>query len=116
MGGDRNRRSHCERDSDLVLDGKLEARQSGVFHSSYGLVSAGPVGEDSVSQSRDPGLRTSCVGGGHLGGSVECPTSAQVMISWFVSSRPTLGSVLTARSLLGILSLSLSLPLPLKNK
>ena len=31
--------------------------------------------------------------------SVKCPTSAQVMISWFVSSSPTLGSVLTAQSL-----------------
>ena len=41
--------------------------------------------------------------------SVKWPTSAQVTISWFVSSRPTLGSLLTVRSLLGILSLSLSL-------
>ena len=41
--------------------------------------------------------------------------SVQVMISWFMSSSPALGSVLTAWSLLGILSLppSLSLPLPL---
>ena len=31
--------------------------------------------------------------------SVKCLTSAQVMISWFVSSSPMLGSVLTARSL-----------------
>ena len=42
--------------------------------------------------------------------------SAQVMISWFVGSSPALGSVLTVRSLPGILSLSpslsLSLPLP----
>ena len=38
--------------------------------------------------------------------------SAQVMISQFMSSRPVLGSVLTARSPLGILSLPLSLPLP----
>ena len=30
---------------------------------------------------------------------VECPTSAQVMISRFVGSRPTSGSVLTAQSL-----------------
>ena len=30
---------------------------------------------------------------------VEHPTSAQVMISWFVSSRPALSSVLTAQSL-----------------
>ena len=35
--------------------------------------------------------------------------SAQVMISRFVSSRPKLGSALTVQSLLGILSLSLSL-------
>ena len=31
--------------------------------------------------------------------SVEHPTSAQVMISWFVSLGPTSGSVLTAQSL-----------------
>ena len=31
--------------------------------------------------------------------SVKQPTSAQVMISWFVSSSPTSGSVLTAQSL-----------------
>ena len=31
--------------------------------------------------------------------SVKCPTSGQVMISKFVNSSPTLGSVLTARSL-----------------
>ena len=40
----------------------------------------------------------------HIGGaweaqSVECLTLAQVMISWFVSSSPELGSVLTAQSL-----------------
>ena len=31
--------------------------------------------------------------------SVKCPASAQVMISWFVGSSPTSGSVLTAQSL-----------------
>ena len=31
--------------------------------------------------------------------SVKCLTSAQVMISWFVNSSPTLGSVLTAQGL-----------------
>ena len=31
--------------------------------------------------------------------SVKCPTSAQVMISQFMSLSPTLGSVLTAQSL-----------------
>ena len=35
--------------------------------------------------------------------------SAQVMISWFVSSSPESGSVLRVWSLLGVLSLSLSL-------
>ena len=41
-------------------------------------------------------------------------TSASVMISWFVSSSPVSGSVLTAGScsLLQILCLPLSLPLP----
>ena len=29
----------------------------------------------------------------------KCPTSAQVMISWFMSSSPASGSVLTAQSL-----------------
>ena len=31
--------------------------------------------------------------------SVKRPTSAQVRVSWFMSSSPTLGSVLTAQSL-----------------
>ena len=46
---------------------------------------------------------------------VKRPTSAQVTISWFVSSSPTLGSVMTAQSLepaLTSVSPSLSLPLP----
>ena len=38
--------------------------------------------------------------------------SAQVMTSWFVGSSPALGSMLTAQSLLGIVSLPLSLPVP----
>ena len=48
--------------------------------------------------------------------SVECPTSAQVMISWFMSSSPALGSVLTAQSLepaLDSVSPSLAAPPPL---
>ena len=48
---------------------------------------------------------------------VKHPTSAQVMISWFVGLSPASGSVLTARSLepaLGSVSPSLSTPLPLK--
>ena len=48
--------------------------------------------------------------------SVKQPTSAQVMISWFVGSSPTLGSVLTAHSLEPVsdsFSLSLSLSLSL---
>ena len=42
--------------------------------------------------------------------SVKCPTldMAWVMISWFMSSSPTLGSTLTVQVLLGILSPSLS--------
>ena len=46
--------------------------------------------------------------------SVKHPTSAQVMISWFVGSRPASGSVLTAQSLesaLDPVSPSLSAPL-----
>ena len=38
--------------------------------------------------------------------------SAEAMISWFVGSSPASGSALTVRNLLGILSPSLSLPLP----
>ena len=38
--------------------------------------------------------------------SVKCPTSAGVMISWFLISSPALGSALTVWSLLGILALS----------
>ena len=48
---------------------------------------------------------------------VECPTSAQVMISRFMGSSPTSGSVLTAHSLepaLDSVSPSLSAPPPLK--
>ena len=45
---------------------------------------------------------------------VKHPTLAQVVISWFVGSSPTSGSVLTAQtwSLLWIVCVSLSLPLP----
>ena len=48
--------------------------------------------------------------------SVKHPTSAQVMISWFMSSKPVLDSVLTAESLepaLHSVSPSLSAPPPL---
>ena len=50
--------------------------------------------------------------------SVKHPTSAQVMISQFVSSSPSSGSVLTLRAwnLLRILCLPLSLPLLLYQK
>ena len=47
---------------------------------------------------------------------VKCPTSAQVMISWFVSSSPASGSGLTAQSLepaSDSVSPSLSAPPPL---
>ena len=46
---------------------------------------------------------------GRLGGSVEHPTSAQVMISWFVSSNPASGSLLSAQRPLQILLPPLSL-------
>ena len=42
--------------------------------------------------------------------SVRLLFSAQVMISWFTGSSPASGSVLTARSLLGILPASLPAP------
>ena len=44
--------------------------------------------------------------------SIQLLISAQVMISWFVSSSPALGSMLTAWGLLGFLSPSLSAPYP----
>ena len=44
--------------------------------------------------------------------SIQLLISAEVTISWFERLSPTLGSILTAWSLLGILSLPLSLPLP----
>ena len=47
--------------------------------------------------------------------SVERPTSAQVMVSQFMGSSPTLGSLLSAQSLLWILCLSLSVPKINKN-
>ena len=51
---------------------------------------------------------------GRLGGSVRRPTSAQVMISQFMSLSPVLGSVLTAQSLDPASdSVSISLPFPL---
>ena len=50
---------------------------------------------------------------GHLGDqSIKHPTLAQVMITRFVGSSPASDSALTAQSLLGILSLPRSLPLP----
>ena len=44
--------------------------------------------------------------------SVQLLILAPVKISWFVSSSPALGSTLAMQSLLGILSPSLSAPLP----
>ena len=44
--------------------------------------------------------------------SVKHLTSAQVMISWFMSSNPTSSSLLSAQSLLQIFCLPLSAPLP----
>ena len=49
---------------------------------------------------------------GCLGGLVERLTSAQVMISQFVSSSPALGSLLSRKSPLRIPSPSLSAPAP----
>ena len=51
--------------------------------------------------------------GGVPAQSVKHPTAAQVMISWFVRLSPALGSTLIVQSLLGILSIPVSLPLPL---
>ena len=46
-----------------------------------------------------PSVRSRPEPGGHLvAQSVKLPTSAQVMISWFVSSSPALGFVVTAQS------------------
>ena len=51
--------------------------------------------------------------GAWLAQSVERPTSGQVMISQFVGSSPTSGSILTEKGLLWILCLSVSLSLSL---
>ena len=61
-------------------------------------------------------LKTISSRGAWVAQSVERPTSAQVMISWFMSSSHASGSVLTARSLepaSDSVSPSLSAPLPL---
>ena len=55
-------------------------------------------------------IKNSTWRGAWVAQSVKCLTSAQVMISQFVGSSPASGSMLTARSLLGILSPSLSAP------
>ena len=55
-----------------------------------------------------------CFRGAWVAQSVECLTLAQVMISWFIGSSPTSGSVLTAQSpepALDSVSPSLSAPL-----
>ena len=49
---------------------------------------------------------------GHLGGSVECPTSAQVTTSCSVNSSPASGSLLSGQSPRQMLYPPLSLPLP----
>ena len=71
-------------------------------------------------------LRNSGIRGAWAAQLVKCPTSAWVMISWFVSSSPAWGSVLTAHSLepasdsvspsLSVLPRSCCVPLSLKNK
>ena len=53
----------------------------------------------SVSQPWDYDLSQNQESGTWVAQSVKCPTSAQVMISRFVSSSPVSGSVLTAQSL-----------------
>ena len=59
-------------------------------------------------------LKTSLSRGAWVAQSVKCLTSAQVMISWFMSPSPALGSVLTTQwSPLRILSPCLSAPPPL---
>ena len=60
-------------------------------------------------------LKRSVFWGAWVAQSVECPTSAQIMTSQFMSLSPTSGSVLTARSLetaLDSVSPSLSLLFP----
>ena len=65
---------------------------------------------EATAHQEKPSLRKSmCTMDAWVAQSVERPTSAQVMISRFVSSSPRSGSVLTMLSLLGIVSFSLSL-------
>ena len=84
-------------------------------------------GSELSAQNRMQDLRTVRSWGSWVAQSIKHPTSAQVMISQFVSSSPTSGSVLTAESLEPALDsvspflsasplLMLCLSLPLKNK
>ena len=57
-------------------------------------------------------LKSPQSGGTWVVQSLKRPTWALVMISWFVTSSPTLGYALSVQNLLGILSLPLSLSLP----
>ena len=68
-----------------------------------------------IPQNQETGLKATTFWGAWVAQSVECPTSAQVMIAHFVSSSPTSDSVLTAQSLepaSDSVCVSLSLPLP----
>ena len=69
-----------------------------------------PQGRDGV-EDQALSLKEQLGRGAWVAQSVKRPTSAQVMVSWFVSSNPMLGSMLSAQSLLWILSLCLSLSL-----
>ena len=55
--------------------------------------------ENSLLVRFEAALKLDISGGTRVAQSVKRPTSAQVMISWFVSSSPASGSVLTAWSL-----------------
>ena len=74
-----------------------------------GVMAAGPYSPICQSQEKH---KTPEAWGTWVAQSVECPTSAQVMISQFVSSSPTSGCLLSAQSPLQILCPPLSVPLP----
>ena len=57
------------------------------------------MGLDSLSFQNWSSFKNGMNRGAWVAQSVERPTSAQVMISWFVGSSPMSGSVLTAQSL-----------------
>ena len=98
---------------------KVHARCSGPEYQTRCFVPSFVDSKKSHNQIRDSEnwlLKYVQIRGTWVAQSTECPTSAQVMISRFLSSSSTSGSLLSAQSLLRILSPLFSLPLPHSQK